>query len=47
MRDDVLIHEKADFFLYYGENPYEGRKHSIPEQLIKNGEKNEADTDTL
>lgn len=47
MRDDVLIHEKTDFFLYYGENPYEGRKHSIPEQLIKNGEKNKSDNEPL
>ena len=30
--------EKNDFFLYYGENPYENAVHSIPEQLIKNGE---------
>lgn len=45
MRDDVLPQEKQDFFLYYGENPYEGKKHEIPEQLIKNGEKKDSDTD--
>ncbi len=38
-RNDVNPVEKNDFFLCYAENPYENVVHSIPEQLIKNGEK--------
>ena len=45
--NNVTSHEKTFLFLEYGENPYEGRKHSIPEQLIKNGEKNKSDNETL
>jgi hypothetical protein len=44
MRDDVVPQEKYDFFLYYGDNPYENAVHSIPEQLLKNGEKPETES---
>jgi len=39
--DDVPSNEKRFLFAEYGENPYEGRKHTIPEQLLKNA-KNES-----
>lgn len=41
-KDNVLPVEKEDFFLIYGENPYENIERSIPEQLIRNsGKKDE------
>ena len=36
--DQVLDTEKQDLMFEYGNDPYEGKKHSIPEQLLKNGE---------
>lgn len=45
MRDDADPSEKRYFFLHFGENPYENAVHSIPEQLIKNGEKAADNTD--
>ena len=40
-RDNVLPQEKYDFFVCYGDDPYEGIEHSIPEQLLKNSKKEE------
>ena len=37
--DDVPSQDKRILFADYGVNPYEGRKHSIPEQLLKNADK--------
>lgn len=37
--DDVPSNEKRFLFAEYGENPYEGRQHTIPEQLLKNAKK--------
>ena len=33
--NNVTSHEKTFLFLEYGENPYEGRSHRYPEQLLK------------
>lgn len=38
--DDVPSNEKRFLFAEFGENPYEGRQHTIPEQLLKNADKN-------
>lgn len=38
MRDEVPASDKYHLFSDYGVNPYEGRKHSIPEQLLKDKE---------
>jgi len=35
MRDNVPASDKYHLFADYGVNPYEGHKHSIPEQLLK------------
>lgn len=35
-RDRVPTTDKLFLFDEYGDNPYEGRRHSYPEQLIKN-----------
>ena len=37
--DNVTPEEKSYHFNVFGENPYEDRVHSIPEQLLKNSEK--------
>lgn len=37
--DDVPSNEKRFLFAEFGENPYEGRQHTIPEQLLKNAKK--------
>ena len=37
--DDVPSTEKRLLFAEYGVNPYEGRQHTIPEQLLKNAKK--------
>ena len=37
-QDQVLDTEEKDLMYCYGNDPYEGTKHSIPEQLLKNGE---------
>ena len=42
--DDVPSNEKRLLFAAYGANPYEGRQHSIPEQLLKNGKKSETES---
>ncbi|MBR4404456.1 MAG: hypothetical protein IKT10_05005 [Clostridiales bacterium] len=38
-RDNVHLVEKNDFMLVNGDNPYENIERSIPEQLLKNAEK--------
>lgn len=42
--DDVPSTEKHFLFADYGADPYGGRQHSIPEQLIKNGENSETES---
>lgn len=39
MIDDAVVNEKHFLFADYGVDPYAGRKHSIPEVLLKNAEK--------
>ena len=39
MIDDAVTNEKHFLFADYGVDPYSGRKHSIPEVLLKNAEK--------
>lgn len=34
--DRVPSSDKYHLFADYGTNPYEGRRHSVPEQLVKN-----------
>lgn len=41
--DDVPSTEKRLLFSAYGENPYDGRQHTIPEQLLKNSKMDEPD----
>lgn len=41
--DNVLYEEKNELFLLYGENPYEGVERVVPEQLMKNAEKQRQD----
>lgn len=41
--DDVPSTEKRLLFAEYGENPYDGRQHTIPEQLLKNAKLDEPD----
>lgn len=40
-RDNVLLFEKNEYMLVYGDNPYENIERSIPDQLLKNAEKTE------
>ena len=44
--DNVVSDEKNEFFLLHGENPFEGIDHSIPEQLIRNGAKENGNQQT-
>ena len=44
--DKVDRHEQRFLFANFGENPYEGIEHSIPEQLLKNSERDE-DADSM
>ena len=41
--DEVSSIEKTHLFADYGKNPYENIQHSIPEQLLKNSEKDQTD----
>lgn len=41
--DDVPSTEKRLLFAEYGENHYDGRQHTIPEQLLKNAKLDEPD----
>ena len=43
--DDVPSTEKRLLFAEYGENPYDGRQHTIPEQLLKNSRMDGSDQD--
>ena len=39
MIDDAVVNEKHFLFADYGVDPYAEKKHSIPEVLLKNAEK--------
>lgn len=42
--NNVTSHEKNFLFMEYGENPYEGRQHNYPEQLLKNSSGDQNDS---
>lgn len=42
--NNVTSHEKNFLFMEYGENPYEERQHSYPEQLLKNTQSDQDDS---
>ena len=43
--DRVVSGDKYHLFADYGVNPYEGRRHTIPEQLAKNADAEESEWD--
>lgn len=43
--DRVASGDKYHLFADYGVNPYEGRKHTVPEQLAKNADDAESEWD--
>ena len=45
--DEVPKNESNFLFSNFGDNPYEGREHKIPEQLMKNAPKAEKAEDFL